>query len=117
MAAMALFGDRRRRKRLAVHWLLRLVSPGRPPIVTTTENLTSEGLYCIVNRPFKPGERLQCEIVIPGENFDFHETSLRLQCSATVKRVEYRREGFGLGCQIDDYALAPASRSATAPEV
>src|SRR5260370_27528760 len=48
----------------------------------------------------KRGERLQCEIVIPGESFGSPEPFLRLQCHVTVRRVEHLQRGFGLGCHI-----------------
>ncbi|MBZ5595294.1 MAG: PilZ domain-containing protein [Acidobacteriia bacterium] len=107
---MASSGDRRKRKRVAVHWPLRLFrQPGNPLVESTTENLSSEGLYCITGEPFRPGERLQCEIVIPGERLGFSEPSMRLQCHVMVKRVEHLRGGFGLGCHIEDYSLATGS--------
>jgi PilZ domain-containing protein len=102
---MAVSGDRRKRKRVALHWPVRLFQPGRPSLVSTTENLSSEGLYCIAKEPFKLGERLQCEIIIPGETFGSSESSIRLQCHVTVRRVENLRRGFGLGCHIEDYGL------------
>lgn len=109
---MALAGDRRKRKRVSLHWPVRLFrQAGEQPIETTTENLSSDGLYCIIKEPFKPGEQLQCEIVIPGESFGFSENPLRLQCHVTVKRVENLGVigAFGLGCHIEDYALTTGS--------
>ena len=67
--AMALAGDRRKRKRVLLHWPVRLLrQPGTSPIDTTTENISSEGLYCISNESFKPGERVQCMrgVKVPG---------------------------------------------------
>ena len=101
---MAESGDRRKRSRVPLHWPLRLFrQPGKPPAESVTENLSSEGLYCVTRQRFKPGERLQCEIVIPaplgtGE-------PVVLNCHITVRRVEPLREGFGLGCHIEDYSL------------
>src|SRR6266496_2078906 len=104
--AMALAGDRRKRKRVLLHWPVRLLrQPGTSPIDTTTENISSEGLYCISNESFKPGERVQCMIVIPAGGFGL-ERSLNLECQVTVRRVEELPIGFGLGCHIEDYALA-----------
>jgi len=77
--------------------------------VSTTENLSSEGLYCITRELFRPAERLQCEIVIPVESIGAEEAPLRLQCQVTVKRVEALSSGFGLGCHIEDYALVTGS--------
>jgi PilZ domain len=110
---MASSGDRRKRKRVAVHWPVRLFPPaGTSSLESTTENLSSEGLYCITSEPFKTGERLQCEIVIPGERLGFSESYMRLQCHVTVKRVEHLRQGYGLGCYIEDYSLSTGTPSA-----
>jgi hypothetical protein len=107
---MAVSGDRRRRQRVAVHWSVRLSRrPETSSAESTTENLSSEGFYCIIRQPFKPGERLQCEIVLPGEIFGFSEPSVRLQCHVTVGRVEHLDGGFGLGCHIEDYAVLTGS--------
>ena len=100
--------DRRKRKRVAVHWRVRLFRQPRQWVDTTTENLSSEGLYCICQEPFKPGERLGCVIVVPGESFGSAEPLLRLQCHVLVRRLEPLTEGFGLGCHIEDYAVATA---------
>lgn len=107
---MALPGDRRKRQRVSLHWPVRLFrQTGRPSVESVTENLSSEGLYCITREPFKNGERLQCEIVLPGEIFGSSEPSLRLQCHVTVRRVEHLDRGFGLACHIEDYTLATGS--------
>jgi hypothetical protein len=108
---VALAGDRRKRTRVAVHWPVRLIrQPRAQPVETTTENLSSEGFYCITKEPFQSGERLQCEILIPGEGLGSSESSVRLQCKVTVRRVENLGviSAFGLGCHIEDYALATA---------
>jgi len=103
---VALPGDRRKRKRVALHWPVRLFrqSEGQS-IESTTENLSSEGLYCITSERFKRGERLQCEIVIPA-TFGL-ESSMVLECHVTIRRVENLRRGFGLGCHIEDYTPGP----------
>ncbi|PYT85981.1 MAG: hypothetical protein DMG36_26995 [Acidobacteria bacterium] len=109
MAAMAFSGDRRKHKRVPLHWPVRLFRQSGKPLVEvvegTTENLSTEGLYCITRERFRTGERLQCEIVIPGESFGSPEPFLRLQYHITVKRVEHVHRGLGLGCHIEDYSL------------
>jgi hypothetical protein len=101
-------GDRRRRNRVPVHWPVRLFRQAGQSVQSTTENLSSGGLYCITSEPFKAGERLQCVIVLPGGTFGAPEPFLQLQCQITVKRVEHVARGFGLGCQIEDYTLRPS---------
>lgn len=107
---MVLPGDRRRRRRIALHWPVCLYrQKAGESVESTTENLSSEGLYCITKQRFKPGERLRCEIVLPAEGLGYQESSIRLQCNITVKRVENLQVGFGLGCHIEDYALLTGS--------
>ena len=102
---MAVSGDRRKRPRVALHWPVRLFRQFEGPSVeSTTENLSSEGLYCIISEPFKPGERLQCMLAIPEGSFGL-ESSVGLECHVTVRRMEQLRSGFGLGCHIEDYSL------------
>ncbi len=102
---MALPGERRKRQRLALHWPVRLFSQrGRASVESITENLSTEGLYCISTKPFKTGERLRCEIVIP-EALGL-DAPIMLECHVIVRRVEYLRSGFGVGCHIEDYALS-----------
>jgi hypothetical protein len=98
--------ERRKRKRVAVHWRVRLFrEPGGQWLETTTENLSSDGLYCICQEPFKPGKLLECVIVVPGESFGSPEPLCRLRCHVMITRVERLPEGFGLGCHIEDYSV------------
>jgi hypothetical protein len=78
-----------------------------------TENLSSEGLYCITDGRFQVGERLRCEIVLPAEGLGYAESFIRLQCNITVRRVENLQHGCGLGCHIEDYALLSGTPSNT----
>jgi hypothetical protein len=108
---MASSDDRRKRKRVSLHWPVRLFrQSGKLPVESTTENLSSEGLYCISQEPFKQGERLQCMIVIP-ETVVGLESPILLECQVTIRRVENLRHGFGLGCHIEDYSLYHAATS------
>jgi hypothetical protein len=112
--AVPLMYDRRRWTRVALHWPVYLYRrPGLRSVETKTENLTSEGLYCVSKEPFPLGKGLRCRIVIPPESFGYSEGPTLpkchvLQCHLTVKRVEVLDCGFGLGCHIDDYRVALA---------
>ena len=107
---MASSGDRRRRKRVSLHWPVRLLRREGQLVESITENLSSEGLYCITKERFKRGERLQCEVIIPGESFGSSEPFHRLQCHVTVRRVEHVHRGFGLGCLLSIKHLPLARR-------
>jgi hypothetical protein len=104
-AAMAFLDDRRKRKRVAVHWPVRLFEPmANKSVASTTENLSSEGFYCLSRKPFKIGERLRCEIVIPEATLGL-DSPMVLECQVTVRRVEHLESWFGLGCHIEDYSV------------
>ena len=103
---MAPPGDRRNRRRIALHWpVLLFRQTGGKSVQSMTENISSEGLYCVTEGLFKTGEHLRCEIVLPAQGLGYGESFIRLQCNITVKRVEYHQRGYGLGCHIEDYAL------------
>jgi hypothetical protein len=113
LSAMVALEERRKRKRIALHWPIRLFrDPAAPSVESTTENLTSNGFYCVSKEPFELGERLECIIAIPSGSFGYNESPIRLQCRVRVARVEDQQEGFGLGCYIEDYDLLTNSRTA-----
>jgi hypothetical protein len=98
--------ERRKRKRIALRWPVRLFrQPSTPSVESTTENLTSNGFYCVSREAFHLGERLECIIAIPAGSFGYSASPIRLQCRVRVTRVEDQRDGFGLGCYIEDYDL------------
>ena len=75
-------------------------------IRTETENLNSKGFYCTCDQPFSPGERFECELLIPVERAGVGCTSLMLRRHARVVRVEIRglEPGFGITCQFEESA-------------
>ena len=98
--------DRRKRKRVSLRWPVKVLRrSGIQWIEGQTENLTSEGLYCVSSEPFQLGERLQCIIIIPVGSFGNSKSPVVLKCGVTVTRVEAIPSGFGLGCHIDNYVL------------
>ena len=109
---MVALEERRKRKRIALHWPVRLFrDPATPSVESTTENLTSNGFYCISKEPFELGEQLECIIAIPAGSFGYNESPIRLQCRVRVARIQGQEDGFGLGCHIEDYDLLTNSRS------
>jgi len=73
-----------------------------------TEDLSSEGFYCISERPFSPHEWLECELTIssaqPGAPLD---KGLVLRCTAEVVRLLPAGPRFGLACRFENYSVAP----------
>lgn len=110
---MVVSEERRKRGRVALHWPVRLFrNPESRSVESITENLTSNGFFCVSKEPFQIGERLECIILIPAGSFGYSESPISLQCRVRVKRVEDQPEGFGLGCYIEDYDLLFDSRHA-----
>src|SRR6266849_681746 len=98
--------ERRKRKRVALHWPVRLFrGQAAASVESITENLTSNGFYCVSREPFQIGERLECIIAIPSGSFGYSGSPICLKCRVRVTRVEDGSDGFGLGCYIEDYDL------------
>src|SRR5579862_9683668 len=80
--------ERRKRARVRVHWpiLLFLGQTGEDKVETITQNLSSEGFYCLSRKPFTVGELLLCTLQIPTTGLGGGES--HLECRARVGRVE-----------------------------
>jgi hypothetical protein len=99
--------ERRKFKRLPLHLPVRLSRPKASPIHCTTENISSEGFYCVSPDPVVPGERLDVEIALPAHSPGRYESRVRLKCQAVVVRVHstWLGSGFGIGCRIENYSF------------
>jgi PilZ domain len=101
--------DRRARQRMKLPYSIVLYRLGEAAkIETTTEDISSEGFYCISEQPFSPNEKLECEVIIPSEDRGPSlEDSLVLRCRAEVIRVvaDGLKPGFGLACRLQDYKV------------
>jgi hypothetical protein len=76
-------------------------------------NLSCDGVYWVSKTPFSLGERVQCSIHITPPGFRATKTRLLLHCRVRIVRVEESAEGFGVGCQIEEFALFPAHQTST----
>ena len=103
--------DRRRHPRLRLSYLLRLFRPGDSAgIETTTEDLSCDGFYYSSVDPVLPGERIECELLIPGEQLsEPSKPDLVLRCWAEVVRVvpDQLARRFGVACRFENYAVNP----------
>ena len=100
--------ERRRRLRVRVHWTISFFKQGTSDAVTTvTQNLSSDGFYCLVNTVFVPGEILACTLILPTY-YPYERNQVRaVQCRVRVIRVEVLAAGnvYGVGCCIEDYSV------------
>jgi hypothetical protein len=105
--------DRRFRPRLRLALPLVLFRSGETGrIQTTTQDVSCDSFYFVSDHPFSPDDRLECELVIPGDALSsVPEDDLCLRCGVRVVRVEKRgpQLGFGVACRLENYNF---SRSA-----
>jgi len=100
--------DRRNRIRTQVHFPVRFLPAGTMDVLeTTTQNLSSDGFYCLIKSPFVPGESLECTLSLPAHQPHSTERMLLLECKVRIIRVE-APDGdglYGIGCRIEDYCF------------
>lgn len=100
--------QRRRSPRATLHWTLYLMWNGAGhPLRTETRDISKDGFYCLLDQPVRPGERIQCDIVVPTHNAQDPDDVVYLRCRAQAVRVEKVGAGaqFGLACRIEDYRI------------
>jgi hypothetical protein len=100
--------ERRSRSRVPLRWPVLLARPGDSGIVEAeTENLSSQGFFCISPESFGIGEDLSCIVVLPAKGWGYDAQSVWLHCRVEVMRVEIQApaSGFGLGCRIEEFNL------------
>jgi PilZ domain len=98
--------ERRKRSRLDLHWPVSLSKSGRTePIRSKTENISSDGFYCLCREPFMAGEQLECRLSMPPHARREDASWLVLECKVRVARVNADRGMFGIGFQIESYSV------------
>lgn len=98
--------ERRKRRRIRLHWPIQLLRrSAQTAIRTTTLNLSSDGFYCFTPEALDRGEVVRCTITIPAPDGE-----LRLRCRARIVRIEANPAGggYGMGCQILQFSVACA---------
>jgi hypothetical protein len=100
--------ERRKNPRVPLHWTLYLVCNGsQHPVRATTRDINQDGFYCLLSQAIKPGEQIDCDIVVPAHRSQNPDDVLYLRCRAKAVRVEKIGGGpdFGLACQFQDYRV------------
>lgn len=100
--------DRRCHPRLRLALPLVLFWPGEADrIETKTEDISCDSFYCFSDRPFSPDDRLECELLIPGDEMSsVPESDLCLRCRIQVIRVVAKGQlGFGVAFRLEDYTI------------
>src|SRR5579862_4195239 len=94
--------ERRKYERLPLRLPVRFINERGSATCCFTENISSEGFYCVSPDPFMPGDLLDVELLLPAHNLDRGEKRVRLVCQALVVRIDstWLGPGFGIGCRI-----------------
>src|SRR5688572_29644894 len=81
--------ERRRWVRTRLHWHVQFFGLGETGNVeTTTQNLSSQGFYCISPVPSVPGERYICTMKVPAHQPDSADRLLSMECQVRILRVD-----------------------------
>lgn len=119
MASGSPFIERRRRTRAQVHWPVYFSLRGSSDLVrTTTEDLSSQGFYCVANGGFVPGEIRECTLLVPTHDLNGGSPTLPVMCRVRVVRVESlgERGACGVGFAIEDYRFAGLVAEESVPQ-
>jgi hypothetical protein len=113
------FGDseRRHRQRLPLHWNVYIFREADScPLLSRTKDLSSEGFYCLVEKPLTPGEEVYCDIIIPPQGAFIQSAGGSLHCRIRILRVEATGSGgYGLACRIEEYSVSRWKSRVTSP--
>jgi hypothetical protein len=106
--------DRRSHPRLRLALPVVLFRPGGADrIETTTEDVSCDSLSFVSDHPFSPDDRLECELLIPGDALSsVPEDDLHLRCGVRVVRAVTKgpQLGFGVACRLEDYTISRSAR-------
>ncbi len=84
---------------MQVHWHVSF-SDGetQSALQSITQDVSSDGFYCVAKVAFVPGEIRTCMLELPAH-------PVRIYCKVRIIRVEAlaERETYGIGCRIEDY--------------
>jgi hypothetical protein len=76
------------------------------PIHSTTENISSGGLFFFSSTAFEDGEALHCQISLPNEVARPLGQAASLECEMRVLRSELRSdERYGIACEMRKYRV------------
>ena len=101
--------DRRRQARVELTLPVVIFRSGEAnKVETQTRNVSCDSFYCVSETPFSPGEHLECEITLPGDDRgSVPEPDLCLECRVEVVRVVANgvQKGFGVAFRVEDFTI------------
>jgi hypothetical protein len=111
--------ERRKVARADLHWPVRIFRHDREaPLETKTQNISSGGLYSVVEECIPIGEIVDCLLFIPGGHAKGVSAGLWLRCSARVVHVTALKHGvFGVGMSLVEYSVIPKLEQALTTQI
>jgi len=102
------------RERVTLRCAVSITVSGRDrKLQTVTENLGSDGFYCVLAESPTAGESFETEIVLSTGSPWAEREGAKLLCLAHVKRVDEKGPHlYGVDFSINDYMIVTASASA-----
>jgi hypothetical protein len=100
--------ERRKHERLALRLPVRFGGTDTSPTISCfTENISSNGFYCVTPETLVPGEQRDVHLLLPARGYTRSGADVDLKCQVRVVRIEQTSggPGFGVACQIEKYAL------------
>ena len=97
--------ERRKRPRSPLRWTIYLVCNGWVhPFRTETQDISRDGFYCLLEQPLRPGEAVECDILVPTHHSQNNDEVVHFRChSKTVRVEEFAADAkFGVACRIED---------------
>jgi hypothetical protein len=96
-------GERRRRARLELSCAVR-VTTREQLVMGETKDISSDGLYCFVDRQFPEGEEVSASVVFPPL-YEGNPPAITLDMQLVVLRCEpnISNGSFGIACRVKDY--------------
>jgi hypothetical protein len=100
----SVYTERRGRRRVRLRWPVSILKGEREVLSGVTENLSSRGFSCVVEKPLAEGETVVCILRwTAGQAFGICEA---LRCDGYVVWVRAMADGrYCVGCRIDDYKV------------
>ena len=96
--------ERRATVRTSLHWPVVFRHRQTQTLESVTENLSSQGFYCLSQFPVPSGESLLCWLTVPTHDPSGAKEKIVLECEVRVIRSEAAAEGlYGIACRIEDY--------------
>jgi hypothetical protein len=100
--------ERRSRTRYPLKLPITVRAAGAADILTESKDVSSHGVYFVLNQSLKTGSTLELLMTLPPEIT--HGDPVRIRCEARVKRTESIEGGVGVAAKIERYRFLPGKR-------